>query len=463
MEKVQLPANEDLERLILGYLIVEGVDQVIEVSEVIIPEYFNFPQHRKIYSTLLSMASNNQLIDTVTLVSKLKELSLLEACGGIVFISGLTNIHSTAIGIISHAEILKDLYIRRELSTIASNLLSKSHEQVDAISDVMSFAESAIFNLSSSSVKSDYKEIGDLRTEAMSKIRDRRNGFLNNVTAGIPSGFIDLDAATGGWQNSDLIILAARPAMGKTALVLTMAKNMAIDLSIPVAFFSLEMADLQLTNRVITNISEIPNSKIKTGEISDSEFIHLSQSSAVMDQAPLFIDDTPSLSIVELRSKAKRLVREHDVKCIMIDYLQLMTAKGMKYGNREQEISTISRSLKALAKELDIPIIALSQLNRGVEARSGDAKRPMLSDLRESGAIEQDADMVVMLHRPEYYGIMANDAGDDMRGKAELVIAKFRNGATGIVNLAFNQELVKFQDVNTQQDKKEEDFWYNEL
>lgn len=463
MENTQLPTNEELERLILGNLIIEGTDRVIEVSEIISPDYFFYASHREIYSTLLSMACNNQLIDTITLVNKLKELSLLEDCGGILFVSELINIQSTSIGVVRYAEILKDLYMRRELMTIASALLNKSQGQVDTITDVMGFAESAIFNLSASSVKTDYKEIGDLRTEALSKIRDRRNGFLNNITSGVPSGFLDLDAATGGWQNSDLVILAARPAMGKTALLLTMAKNMAIDLSIPVAFFSLEMADLQLTNRIITNISGVPNARIKTGDISDSELTHLSDSSEVMDKAPLFIDDTPSLSIIELRSKAKRLVREHGVKCIMIDYLQLMTAKGLKYGNREQEISTISRSLKALAKELDIPIIALSQLNRGVEARTGDAKRPMLSDLRESGAIEQDADMVVMLHRPEYYGIMANDAGDDMRGKAELVIAKFRSGATGIVNLRFNSELIKFQDIDSQPEENKDDFWYNEL
>jgi replicative DNA helicase len=270
--------------------------------------------------------------------------------------------------------------------------------------------------------------------------------------SGLASGFNDLDKITSGWQNSDLIIIAARPAMGKTAFVLSMAKNMAVNFHIPVAVFSLEMSNVQLVNRLIVNVTEIPGEKIKSGHLQQYEWAQLDQRIKPLYDAPIFVDDTPSLSVFELRTKARRLVKEYKVKCLIIDYLQLMNASGMTFGSREQEVSTISRSLKGLAKELNIPVIALSQLNRSVENRSlkdgVDAKRPQLSDLRESGAIEQDADIVCFIHRPEYYKIFEDAQGHDLRGKAEIIIAKHRNGSTGDVLLSFKHEFVRFQNLN---------------
>lgn len=263
--------------------------------------------------------------------------------------------------------------------------------------------------------------------------------------SGIPSGFHALDKITSGWQNSDLVILAARPAMGKTAFALSMAKNIAVDQQVPVALFSLEMANVQLVNRLIVNVCEIKGETLKSGQLKPYEWNQLDFRIKQLMGAPLYVDDTPSLSVFELRTKARRLVREHGVKVLMIDYLQLMNASGMGFGSRQEEVSTISRSLKGLAKELNIPILALSQLNRGVENREGGDKRPQLSDLRESGAIEQDADMVLFIHRPEYYKIYQDEAGRDLRGKAEIIIAKHRNGAVGSVLLKFRGEYARFQ------------------
>ena len=273
----------------------------------------------------------------------------------------------------------------------------------------------------------------------------RKAAARTDGMSGIASGFHALDKITSGWQNSDLVILAARPAMGKTAFALSMAKNIAVNQNLPVAVFSLEMSNVQLVNRLIVNVCEIKGETLKSGQLKEYEWLQLDSRIKQLIGAPLYIDDTPSLSVFELRTKARRLVREHGVKVLMIDYLQLMNASGMSFGSRQEEVSTISRSLKGLAKELNIPILALSQLNRGVENREGSDKRPQLSDLRESGAIEQDADMVLFIHRPEYYKIYQDEAGRDLRGKAEIIIAKHRNGAVGNVLLTFRGEYARFQ------------------
>ena len=305
-------------------------------------------------------------------------------------------------------------------------------------------AEGKLFEISQRNLKKDYTQINPVIAEAyeiLQKAAARTDGL-----SGLESGFNKLDKITSGWQNSDLVIIAARPAMGKTAFVLSMAKNIAVDFQEPIALFSLEMSNVQLINRLIVNVCEIPGEKIKSGQLASYEWSQLDYKIKDLFDAPLYVDDTPSLSVFELRTKARRLVREHGVKMIIIDYLQLMNANGMQFGSRQEEVSTISRSLKGLAKELNIPIIALSQLNRGVESREGiDGKRPQLSDLRESGAIEQDADMVCFIHRPEYYKIFQDEKGHDLRGMAEIIIAKHRNGATGDVLLRFKGEYAKFQ------------------
>lgn len=286
---------------------------------------------------------------------------------------------------------------------------------------------------------------GGLVSEAMTEIQNAMN--RKEGISGLPSGFPAIDELTSGWQKSDLIIIAARPAMGKTAFVLSMAKNMAVDYNLPVAVFNLEMSGVQLAKRLLQNVCEIDGSKIKNGRLTEPELQQLLTKQGDIHESPLYIDDSPGLSIFELRTKARRLVREHDVKMIIIDYLQLMNASGMGFGNREQEVSMISRSLKVLAKELKIPIIALSQLNRSVETRQGDmnSKRPQLSDLRESGAIEQDADIVCFIHRPEYYKIFEDPkTGMSMKNVGQFIIAKHRNGPIGDVNLTFISEYAKF-------------------
>ena len=305
-------------------------------------------------------------------------------------------------------------------------------------------AEGKLFEISQQNMKKDYTQINPVIAEAYDLIQ--KAAARTDGLSGLESGFTKLDKMTSGWQNSDLIIIAARPAMGKTAFVLSMAKNIAVNFRNPVALFSLEMSNVQLVNRLISNVCEIPSEKIKSGQLADYEWQQLDYKLRDLLDAPLYVDDTPSLSVFELRTKARRLVREHGVKIIIIDYLQLMNASGMSFGSRQEEVSTISRSLKGLAKELNIPIIALSQLNRGVENREGEeGKRPQLSDLRESGAIEQDADMVCFIHRPEYYKIYTSADGSDLRGMAEIIIAKHRNGAVGDVRLRFIGQYTRFQ------------------
>ncbi|MDE5725670.1 MAG: replicative DNA helicase, partial [Duncaniella sp.] len=336
-----------------------------------------------------------------------------------------------------HARIVAQKYLARELIKFASQIEAQAFDESYDVDDLLQEAEGKLFEISQRNVKKDVTQIDPVINAAIEQIQTSANRASG--LSGLESGFHELDKLTSGWQRSDLIIIAARPAMGKTAFVLSMAKNMAVTYNIPVAIFSLEMSNLQLVNRLIQNTCEIEGEKIKSGQLSQMEWDQLMSRVKNLYSAPLFIDDTASLSIFELRTKARRLVREHNVQFIIIDYLQLMNASGMKFGSREQEVSMISRSLKQLAKELNIPIVALSQLNRSVESRgadSKDGKRPQLSDLRESGAIEQDADIVCFIHRPEYYLRSGVDAaGNDIRGLAEFIVAKHRSGRVAGVKL----------------------------
>ena len=326
----------------------------------------------------------------------------------------------------------------------ALTIFGATFDETLDVDDLMQEAEGKLFEISQQNMKKDYTQINPVIAEAYDLIQ--KAAARTDGLSGLESGFTKLDKMTSGWQNSDLIIIAARPAMGKTAFVLSMAKNIAVNFRNPVALFSLEMSNVQLVNRLISNVCEIPSEKIKSGQLADYEWQQLDYKLRDLLDAPLYVDDTPSLSVFELRTKARRLVREHGVRVIIIDYLQLMNASGMSFGSRQEEVSTISRSLKGLAKELNIPIIALSQLNRGVENREGEeGKRPQLSDLRESGAIEQDADMVCFIHRPEYYKIYTSADGSDLRGMAEIIIAKHRNGAVGDVRLRFIGQYTRFQ------------------
>ena len=437
------PQAPELEEAVLGALMIER-DAYSLVGEILRPESFYERRHQLIYAAITDLAINQKPVDILTVKEQLAKRGDLEEVGGPFYITQLSSRVASSAHIEYHARIIAQKHLARELITYTSSIQSKAFDETLDVDDLMQEAEGRLFEISQQNMKKDYTQINPVLTEAydlMQKAAARTDGL-----SGLQTGYHKLDKMTSGWQNSDLIIIAARPAMGKTAFVLSMAKNMAVNYKTPVALFSLEMSNVQLVNRLISNVCEITSDKIKSGQLADYEWQQLDKRLNLLIDAPLYIDDTPSLSVFELRTKARRLVREHGVKIIIIDYLQLMNASGMAYGSRQEEVSTISRSLKGLAKELNIPIIALSQLNRGVESREGEeGKRPQLSDLRESGAIEQDADMVCFIHRPEYYRIYTSSDGADLRGKAEIIIAKHRNGAVGDVRLRFLGQYTRFE------------------
>lgn len=437
------PQAPELEQAVLGALMIER-DAYSVVSDILKPESFYEHRHQLLFRAITTLAIQQKPIDILTVTEQLRSTGDLEEAGGPFYITQLSGKVASSAHIEYHARIIQQKHLARELITFTSTIQGKAFDATQDVDDLMQEAEGKLFEISQRNMKKDYTQIDPVIQEAydlLQKAAARTDGL-----SGLESGFHALDKMTSGWQNSDLIIIAARPAMGKTAFVLSMAKNIAVNNRVPVAMFSLEMSNVQLVNRLIVNVCEIPGEKIKSGQLAPYEWGQLDYKMRDLTGAPLYVDDTPSLSVFELRTKARRLVREHGVKIIIIDYLQLMNASGMSYGSRQEEVSTISRSLKGLAKELNIPIIALSQLNRSVEKRDGDdGKRPQLSDLRESGAIEQDADMVCFIHRPEYYKIYQDEKGRDLHGMAEIIIAKHRNGAVGDVLLRFRGEYARFQ------------------
>lgn len=441
----QQPADTELEQAVIGALMLEK-DAYTSVCDILKPECFYEPADRKIYEAIQHLGAAQRPIDMLTVTEQLRADGTLEEVGGPAFVSTLTMRVASAANVEYHARIVAQKYLARELITFAAEIEKKAFDESNDVDDLLQEAEGRLFEISQRNVKKDVTQIDPVIGQAITQIQNAANRASG--LSGLESGFHELDKLTSGWQNSDLIIIAARPAMGKTAFVLSMAKNMAVNYNIPVAVFSLEMSNLQLVNRLISNVCELEGEKIKSGQLSPSEWDQLMARIKHLYGASLFIDDTPSLSIFELRTKARRLVREHDVKFIIIDYLQLMNASGMRFGSREQEVSMISRSLKQLAKELNIPIVALSQLNRSVENRgdSKEGKRPQLSDLRESGAIEQDADIVCFIHRPEYYIRSDTDAaGNDIRGLAEFIVAKHRSGRVDDVKLRFKHKFARFE------------------
>lgn len=438
------PQAVDLEKAVLGALMVER-DAYALISEILHAESFYDHKHQLIFEAITDLALKQDPIDILTVTEQLRKKGCLEEVGGAFYIAQLSGMVASSAHIEYHARIIAQKYLARQLITFTSDIQTKAFDETLDVDDLMQDAEGKLFEISQKNLKKDYTQIDPVIEDALEQLK--KAAARTDGLSGLESGFERLDRITSGWQNSDLVIIAARPAMGKTAFVLSMARNMAVDAKIPVALFSLEMSNVQLVNRMIVNVCEIPGEKIKSGQLANHEWEQLDYKLKDLLGAPLYVDDTPSLSVFELRTKARRLVREHGVKIIIIDYLQLMNASGMAFGSRQEEVSTISRSLKGLSKELDIPIIALSQLNRGVESREGrDGKRPQLSDLRESGAIEQDADMVCFIHRPEYYKIYEDENGNDLRGMAEIIIAKHRNGPVGDVLLRFYSEFAKFQD-----------------
>lgn len=433
------PYAKDLEEAVLGAMMLER-EAVNEVIDILKPESFYVDAHKKIYAAIVDLFKESQPIDILTVTNFLKKKGELEFVGGPFYVTQLTSRVASSANVEFHARIISQKHIQRELIRISSETIKMAYDDSFDVFDMLDKAESNLFAIADSSIKKKYATISDLMSIALKDIESAKN--QDGHVVGVPSGFTDLDKITAGWQKSDLLIIAARPGMGKTAFVLSMARNIAVDHQRPVALFSLEMSAVQLVNRLIASESMLDQEKLKRGDLQDHEWHQLHSKVGKLAKAPIIIDDTPSLSILELRAKCRRLKEEHKIQIIIIDYLQLMSA-GDNKGNREQEISTISRSLKALAKELDVPIIALSQLSRAVESRGG-SKRPQLSDLRESGAIEQDADMVMFIYRPEYYQMEEDENGLPTKDVGYIIIAKHRNGSLGDVRLKFMGRYAKF-------------------
>ena len=447
LERGKIPPQAlDLEEVVLGAMMIDkkGVDEVIDILS---PDAFYKEAHQYIFEAIFKLFENSEPIDLLTVSSQLKKDQRLDQVGGDFYLISLTQKVSSSAHIEFHARIILQKFIQRSLIKISNEIIEDSYDETKDVFDLLDKAESKLYEVTQGNIKKSSETAQELVIQAKKKIEEISN---KEGLSGIPSGFDKLDKLTSGWQESDLIIVAARPGMGKTALTLSMARNIAVNQNIPVAFFSLEMASVQLITRLISSETGLSSEKLRTGRLEKHEWEQLNVKVKSLEKAPLFIDDTPSLSIFDLRAKARRLASQHGIKLIVIDYLQLMTAGGsQKGGNREQEISMISRNLKALAKELSVPVIALSQLSRAVETRGG-SKRPLLSDLRESGAIEQDADIVSFIYRPEYYKI---DEWDDeertpTEGQAEFIVAKHRNGGLDNIRLKFIGNLGKFDNLD---------------
>lgn len=436
------PAVVEFEETVLGALMLEK-DAIFEIIDILKPEYFYNDAHGKIYKAILDLSVKHKPIDIKTVTQQLKINDDIDKIEGPSYLAQLTDKVGSTAHLEYHSRIIAQKFIQRELIRVGASIQEQAFEETDDVADMLDKAEQSLFEIAEGNIKKEVSRVDAVLREAINRIEEA--GKRTDGLSGVPAGFSELDRITNGWQQSDLVIIAARPAMGKTAFVLSMARNTAIDHNRPVAIFSLEMESVQLVNRLVSSESEIPSEKLRKGRLADWEWQQLEHKIKKLEEAPIFIDDTPALSIFEFRAKMRRLVMQHKIELVIIDYLQLMTA-GVSQGSREQEVSTISRSLKAIAKELNLPIIALSQLNRSVETRSGD-KRPQLSDLRESGAIEQDADMVLFIHRPEYYGITEDSQGNSLVGLAEIIVSKHRNGATGDILLKFKKEFTRFTDL----------------
>ena len=438
------PQAVDIEEAVLGALMLEKspINDVIDIINN--SDIFYKDSHKKIYQAIHDLFSESESIDILTVTQKLRTHGTLEEVGGPYYISQLTSRVASAAHAEAHARILVQKFILRELIRTSSKIIQNAYDETTDVFDLLDEAESELFAIAEGNIRKDYDSMSGLMQKAQKEIEAamlRKDGIN-----GVPSGFTELDKLTSGWQKSDMIVIAARPGMGKTALVLSMARNIAVDYKKPLAIFSLEMSSLQLVNRLISGEAEIPTEDIRRGRFTEKDYKYFFQRTKRLTEAPIFIDDTPALSIFELRAKARRLKQQHNIQLIIIDYLQLMSSSG-KGGTREQEISNISRSIKEIAKELEIPIIALSQLSRGVETRGGE-KRPMLSDLRDSGAIEQDADIVSFIYRPEYYKIEQWNDGQPCINQAEIMIAKHRNGSLNDIRLKFIGKYAKFSNLD---------------
>jgi replicative DNA helicase len=449
------PQAKDLEEAVLGAIMLEksAFDTVIEILK---PECFYVESHQRIYKAMQGLQQKNQPIDILTVVEELRFREELDLVGGPYYVTRLTNSVISSANIDAHSRIILQKFIQRELIRISGEIIGDAYEDSTDVFDLLDDAETKLFEITNNHLRKNFDSIDTVLVKTVQRIEDMRH--RNEDITGVPSGFASLDNITYGWQSTDLIILAARPSVGKTAFALNLARNAALHPTkpTPIAFFSLEMSASQLVQRILSAESEIWLEKIARGKLEEHEMKQLyARGIQRLAQAPIFIDDTAALNIFELRAKCRRLKNKHNVGLIIIDYLQLMSGTNDRNSNREQEISRISRDLKGLAKELQVPIIALSQLSREVEKRKEGNKIPQLSDLRESGAIEQDADMVMFLYRPEYYDITANEHGESNKGETHVRIAKHRNGSLENIKLRALLHIQKFVDM------EEDDFGGN--
>lgn len=437
------PQATDLEEAVLGAIMLEK-DALPTVIDVLRPESFYLDAHQKIFRAMMGLFEKSRPVDLLTVTEALRQSGELEAIGGPFKVVALTNRVTSAANIEYHARIIAQKYIQRELIHASSEIIKDAYEDTTDVFELLDKAERELFSITEMNLSRGVETMSTLASKFIKQVEalsQKEEGLT-----GIASGFSDLDRLTSGWQPSDLVIIAARPSMGKTAFVLSLARNAAMDFKKGVAIFSLEMSNLQLVQRLLSMEAEISSEKLRKGQLEESEWQNLQSAIDRMSEAPIFIDDTAGINVFELRAKCRRLKMQHDIQLVVIDYLQLMSGGTDTRGNREQEVSNISRSLKALAKELNVPVLALSQLSRAVEVRGG-TKRPMLSDLRESGSIEQDADIVSFIYRPEYYDITEDEEGNSLKNVAEIIVAKHRNGATESVKLHFEKSLAKFTDL----------------
>ena len=436
------PQALEVERAVLGALMIDK-NAFDSISNLLRADSFYDPRNQKVFLAILKLSQKNFPVDVLSVTEQLARDGNLEEVGGPCYVTELSSRVASSANIEYHARVIAQKAVARQLIVITSNIEGRAFDETEDIDDLMQEAESRIFELSSQNLTNDYQQINSVLKVANDEIMEAKSN-LDDVT-GLHTGYEDLDNYTCGWQSTDLNIIAGRPGMGKTTFALCLARFLAEECQIPIAYFSLEMSSVQLVKRLISGISEVEGKKIKNGQYDQAELKRIDQGIGRLWDKPFYLDETPGLSIYELRTKVRRLVKEHGVKVVFIDYLQLMSASTTRYSTRQDEVSLISRSLKALAKETGTTILALSQMNRGVEAREGlEGKRPRLSDLRESGAIEQDADMVLFVHRPEVYGIIYDDNGKDLRGTAEIIIGKNRNGDTGLFLLTFKKEISAF-------------------
>lgn len=445
--KIQ-PQAPELEEAILGAIMLEK-DKLAEVLEIIqSPECFYVPANEKIYACIRRLFDKGMPVDLLTVTEELRKTNELEIVGGPYYLTNLTMSVVSSAHVEAHARIVMEKFIQRELIRISGEIIGSAYEDSTDVFDLLDKAESSLYEITDNHLRKNFTSLKDVLVRTVQEIEEAKN--KSDDLTGVPTGFTELDKLTSGWQKTDLIILAARPAVGKTAFCLNLTMNAAMHAGepFPVAFFSLEMGAGQLVKRMLAAVTEVSMDAITKGRMQEHEFVQMTQRMNKLASAPIFLDDQAALNIFELRAKARRLKQKHDIKLIVIDYLQLMQGSVERGGNREQEISKISRDLKALAKELEVPIIALSQLNRGVESRK-ESKVPQLSDLRESGAIEQDADMVMFLYRPEYYGINNDEMGQTIEGETHIHVAKHRNGSTDTVKVRFIKEYQKFTDLPT--------------